>query len=254
LNSDGETFLSADDLRINLWNYGVSEESFNIVDIKPVNMEELTEVITCADFHPQHCNIFMYSSSKGTIKLGDMRNSAICDAHAKVFEDNDDSTNRSFFSEIISSISDVKFTKDGRHIVSRDYLNLKMWDINMESKPLRIIPIHDHIKSKLCDLYENDSIFDKFECTLSGDGNYLLTGSYHNTFQIFDTQGKYHESIEAAKFSKSKRGTAIKPNKVKKGLSADTTDFNKKILHATWHPKENVVAIAASNNLFIYGV
>jgi len=36
-------------------------------------------------------------------------------------------------------------------------------------------------------------------------------------------------------------------------VSADTTDFNKKILHATWHPKDNVVAIAASNNLFIYG-
>lgn len=55
----------------------------DIVDIKPVNMEELTEVITSAEFHPQHCNIFMYSSSKGTIKLADMRASALCDQHAK---------------------------------------------------------------------------------------------------------------------------------------------------------------------------
>ena len=46
-------------------------------------MEELTEVITSAEFHPQHCNIFMYSSSKGTIKLADMRSSALCDQHAK---------------------------------------------------------------------------------------------------------------------------------------------------------------------------
>lgn len=30
VNSDNETFLSADDLRINLWNLGVSEESFSI--------------------------------------------------------------------------------------------------------------------------------------------------------------------------------------------------------------------------------
>lgn len=42
-------------------------------------MEELTEVITCAEFHPQHCYLFMYSSSKGTIKLSDMRESALCD-------------------------------------------------------------------------------------------------------------------------------------------------------------------------------
>jgi serine/threonine-protein phosphatase 2A regulatory subunit B len=53
------------------------------VDIKPTNMEELTEVITAAEFHPLSCNLFMYSSSKGTIKLADMRESALCDAHAK---------------------------------------------------------------------------------------------------------------------------------------------------------------------------
>lgn len=55
----------------------------DIVDIKPANMEELTEVITAAEFHPLQCNVFMYSSSKGTIKLADMRDSALCDQHAK---------------------------------------------------------------------------------------------------------------------------------------------------------------------------
>ena len=46
-------------------------------------MEELTEVITAAEFHPSHCNIFAYSSSKGTIKLSDMRTNALCDMHSK---------------------------------------------------------------------------------------------------------------------------------------------------------------------------
>ena len=36
---------------------------------------------------------------------------------------------RSFFSEIIASISDVKFSGDGRYIISRDYLTLKIWDL-----------------------------------------------------------------------------------------------------------------------------
>jgi serine/threonine-protein phosphatase 2A regulatory subunit B len=83
VNSDGETFISSDDLRINLWNLNIQDQSFNIVDIKPANMEELTEVITAAEFHPQRCNWFMYASSKGTIKLADMRESALCDQHAK---------------------------------------------------------------------------------------------------------------------------------------------------------------------------
>ncbi|KAH0629734.1 hypothetical protein JD844_012047, partial [Phrynosoma platyrhinos] len=55
----------------------------DIVDIKPANMEELTEVITAAEFHPHHCNTFVYSSSKGTIRLCDMRASALCDRHSK---------------------------------------------------------------------------------------------------------------------------------------------------------------------------
>ena len=68
-----ETYLSADDLRINLWHMEITDQSFNIVDIKPANMEELTEVITAAEFHPKECNLFVYSSSKGTIRLCDMR-------------------------------------------------------------------------------------------------------------------------------------------------------------------------------------
>ena len=87
VNSDGETFISSDDLRINLWNLNIQDQSFNIVDIKPANMEELTEVITAAEFHPQSCNWFMYASSKGTIKLADMRESALCDQHAKRKQD-----------------------------------------------------------------------------------------------------------------------------------------------------------------------
>lgn len=43
--SDGETFISADDLRVNLWNLEISNQSFNIVDVKPTNMEDLTGML-----------------------------------------------------------------------------------------------------------------------------------------------------------------------------------------------------------------
>eukprot|EP01137_Pigoraptor_chileana_P037047 Opistho-2@33557 len=59
VNSDSETYLSADDLRINLWNLGINDQNFNIVDIMAANMEELTDVISAAEFHPIHCNVFM---------------------------------------------------------------------------------------------------------------------------------------------------------------------------------------------------
>ena len=43
----------------------------------------------------------------------------------------------------------------------------------MESRPVKTIPIHDHLRGKLCDLYENDCIFDKFECIWGGDDKYV---------------------------------------------------------------------------------
>eukprot|EP00658_Telonema_sp_P-2_P018011 TRINITY_DN17040_c0_g1_i3.p1 TRINITY_DN17040_c0_g1~~TRINITY_DN17040_c0_g1_i3.p1 ORF type:complete len:410 (+),score=113.14 TRINITY_DN17040_c0_g1_i3:345-1574(+) len=91
LNSDGETFMTSDDLRINLWHLNNNAECFNIVDLKPVNMDDLSEVITAAEFHQSHCHIFIYGSSKGCIRMGDMRAAALCDAHSKNFHQSLDS-------------------------------------------------------------------------------------------------------------------------------------------------------------------
>ena len=57
-----------------------------------------------------------------------MRQRALCDEHSKMFEITEDTADRSFFSEIIASISDVKFAgENGRYIVSRDYLTVSLY-------------------------------------------------------------------------------------------------------------------------------
>eukprot|EP00983_Pelagomonas_calceolata_P066960 1149294-Pelagomonas_calceolata.AAC.2 len=43
--------------------------------------------------------------------------------------------------------------------------------------------------SQLCDLYENDSIFDKFDCCINGSGDAICTGSYNNMFRVFGVNG-----------------------------------------------------------------
>jgi len=259
VNSDQETYLSADDLRINLWHLEITDQSFNIVDIKPANMEELTEVITASEFHPKECNLFVYSSSKGTIRLCDMRQAALCDSHAKMFEEPEDPTNRSFFSEIISSISDVKFSNSGRYMISRDYLSVKVWDLHMESKPIETFTVHEYLRSKLCSLYENDCIFDKFECCWNGTDSAIMTGSYNNFFRMFDRSSRKEVTLEASRDVAAKPKTMLKPRKVCSGgkrkkdeISVDCLDFNKKILHTAWHPQENIIAVAATNNLYLF--
>jgi hypothetical protein len=162
--------------------------------------------------------VFAYSSSKGCIRLGDMRNAALCDTHAKAYEETDVQVgrgaqalrpvlqlrlweaaagswqhraggtaeglqqqrtlppppvaeasrarrqgadicapawprraqgNKSFFSEIIASISDINFSKDGRYILSRDYMTLKLWDLNMETAPVATFNVHEHLRSRV---------------------------------------------------------------------------------------------------------
>lgn len=198
----------------------------------------------------------------------------LCDA---VFEQEEDPSARSFFSEIISSISDVRFSHDGRYILSRDYLTVKIWDVNMERQPVKTIPIHEHLRPRLCDTYENDSIFDKFEVVFSGDAKNVMTGSYNNNFMIYpsDPEKEVEVVLQADKsaFKAKKVGVPTPINsstsptanggkkngsrsaspagaqRMRKETDADQIDFNKKILHMSWHPFEDSIAIAATNNV-----
>lgn len=52
-----------------------------------------------------------------------------------VFEEPEDPSSRSF-SEIISSVSDVKFSHSGRYVMTQDYPSVKVWDLSMESRPV----------------------------------------------------------------------------------------------------------------------
>jgi hypothetical protein len=45
----------------------------------------------------------------------------------------------------------------------------------MESRPILSVPVHDYLKMHLCDLYENDCIFDKFEVAANHDATYVVS-------------------------------------------------------------------------------
>jgi len=50
-----------------------------VVDMKPERLEDLTEVITSAEFHPNHCSIMAYTSSKGFVRISDLRVHSLAD-------------------------------------------------------------------------------------------------------------------------------------------------------------------------------
>lgn len=56
---------------------------------------------------------------------------------------------KSFFSEIIASISDISFSRDGRYILSRDYMSLKLWDLAMEARPVVTLAVHEELRPRV---------------------------------------------------------------------------------------------------------
>lgn len=147
----------------------------------------------------------------------------------------------------------------------------------MERQPVKTIPIHEHLRPRLCDTYENDSIFDKFEVVFSGDAKNVMTGSYNNNFMIYpsDPEKEVEVVLQAdksafkakkvgvptpinsstsptangGKKNGSRAGSPAGAQRMRKETDADQIDFNKKILHMSWHPFEDSIAIAATNNV-----
>lgn len=142
----------------------------------------------------------------------------------------------------------------------------------MERQPIKTIPIHEHLRPRLCDTYENDSIFDKFEVVFSGDAKNVMTGSYNNNFMIYPSGAEQNTEVvlqaDKSAFKAKKVGIptpmanggnkkggsragspAGQGARMKRETDADQIDFNKKILHMSWHPFEDSIAIAATNNV-----
>eukprot|EP00299_Pterocystis_sp_00344_P019719 c9754_g1_i1.p1 GENE.c9754_g1_i1~~c9754_g1_i1.p1 ORF type:complete len:448 (+),score=67.63 c9754_g1_i1:102-1445(+) len=249
--SDGTSFLSADENRVHIWDINCPQRAANVLEFK-APVPETEETITTALFHERNCYEFVYATSMGVVTLCDTRRTLDCSQPARVFRYNE--PHRTIFTELISSVASVAFrAPDYNHVVARDYMSLKVWDLRMNRDPL-IIRVHDEFRGKLAELYDHDYIFDKFDCCCSPDGSNVLTGSYGNRFRIFSLRGEPMLNLDAVSHSRRKKGTK---KQVPEGTSPTQpappqVDFSKKGLHVAWHPKFNVVALCNSNNLFIY--
>lgn len=75
---------------------------------------------------------------------------------------------------------------------------------------------------------------------------------------MFDRGYQQDMTFEASR-ENSRPRSVLKPRKISTGgkrkkdeISVDSLDFNKKILHTTWHPLDNIIAVATTNNLYIF--
>lgn len=270
---DGETFLSADDLRINIWNLNIPSETFNILDLKPVLFESISEVITAAEFHPSDPYAFLYATSKGIVNVADMRAKATVNQPGQQFIHK--YSQKNIFTELVENITSAKFSPDGKFVVCRDFMNIIVWDVNMPSEPLRRFPVHEYLMPKLCDLFDSDCIYDRFDFCMNPTGSQIMAGSYGNNMFIYDTINCTMQPFEANRAALKKRqirgeiitqsyplGKPTESNtKSRDNLSTNTLNgfpsldsfcTDRKVMNAAWHPTENTLAVGATNMLYIF--
>lgn len=247
VSSDGETFLSADDLRVNLWRMERSACCFMAIDMKPPSMDTLSEVLTAAMFHPFQSHIFAYSTSTGSVKLADMRVAAKCDNSVKEFKDTTTVSPNSFFAEILDCISDIKFTNGGHQLLLRDYMSLKLWDARMEHRPALVIDMQGYLVPKLRELYMHDLIFDKFKCSVSHDDSTFLSGTYGGVACAFErTTGLPINAFQC------ETGQTLDPSAARKACPIDDPMWRKKTIHCSFHPKENLLSVGTADDLALF--
>lgn len=177
-------------MRVNLWQLDNNNLAYNIIDLKPNNIEELAEVITHVEHHPTESDLFLFSSSKGYLCTCDLRVTSRFDKtrNSAIFSIEEDPSRKNFFSDIVSSISRAKFSQvPGEPFVfSRDYLNVQVWDIRSNNSPIITLNVNDYLEKRLCEVYESESIFDKFDMQVSPSGTQILTGSYNSNAHVID--------------------------------------------------------------------
>ena len=190
VSADGETFLSADDLRVNLWHLDNNILAYNVVDLKPTNIDEIAEVITHVEHHPTRPDLFLFSSSKGYVCTCDLRMNSRFEKmrNAAFYLVEEEPSRKNFFTDIVSSVSRAKFSPllNDPYIFSRDFLAVHVWDIRNTRSPVRSFNVTDYMEKRLCEVYESEAIFDKFDLQISPDATNVLTGSYNSNAHLID--------------------------------------------------------------------
>ena len=103
---------------------------YNVLDIKPKSIDELDEVISHCEFHPNMPTVFLYTTTKGFLHVCDFREASSFQSGSTLKFEVGAGAKKNAFSEMINSLSYGKFLKTfPNHIATRDYLSVKLWDM-----------------------------------------------------------------------------------------------------------------------------
>lgn len=184
-------FLSSDEMRIALWDLEHNESACIVVDSKPHAYDSMSEVITCARFHPNQSSVFLWGTTKGFIKIGDFRTKMLWDEPALKFKYRYD---QNVWSELVDAILSAQFSADQSYVIVRDLFTIKVWDLRNTKSPLNTHKLFD-VHGDIEELIQSGQLADEFEVRVSPVSGKFCTGGPGQVF-VYNTQGQLQSSFD----------------------------------------------------------
>lgn len=231
VSADGETFMSVEDLQVFWWSFEASQttRATCIADLRPASgaMDEVDELVTAASFHPTHSSLFLLTRSSGILNIGDLRDPPSRENRKYAISSRllpcQNPYSCQAFDEILCNISDASFLGPD-HVITRDYLSLKLWDLRKPDQPCSMVPVMNYVFQYLKPLYENDSIFDRFPVAVDEISGTVVTGLYDGAVAVWQPLSSGNSGYPLPTFYRV--DPAVGPTEVEGGgvVSAETLD------------------------------
>jgi hypothetical protein len=240
VSADGETFMSVEDLQVFWWHFEAEDttKATCIADLRPPSgaLDEVEELVTAASFHPTHSSLFLLTRSSGVLNIGDLRDPPSRQTRKYAIRSEltpqQNPLSCPAYDEILCSISDASFLGPD-HVVTRDYLSLKLWDLRKPDQPCAMMPVMDYVSKYLDSLYENDSIFDRFPVAVDDVSSTVVTGLYDGAVAVWQP---LHTSLPLADSLVHYRADPFaEPGDVKAGGVVTVPELEKTLADAWAH-------------------
>lgn len=211
------------------------------------------------------CNpsVFGYGTSKGVLKICDLRTSSDVIKFAKNCFDENSGLNKTVFASSIMSVHDINFNIMNENLITtRHYLSINYWDMRNLSAPSNKFLLYEPIIQKLSYLYQNNYMNDKFSLSSDPTGKVIITGGYNNMFHIIDCDQKLNTQIIIEENNEKVMNTNVIRKINSKGScfykkddpSLTNINFDKRILHQAYspNPNENYAHMILLNCIYSY--
>ena len=106
--------------------------------------------------------------------------------------------------------------------------------------------VQEGLKGKLCDMFENDCMEDRFGVGVSSDGRTILTGNYNNCFHLIDGEGNIQYELSYKKTTNTRA--------MSKAVTVNKMDYLRKTAAVDFHPSKNLLAVASLNCFYTYSM